>query len=122
MSDPRVIVQVPAGSSVDRQLAGEPPQSVTSGAVVVEVGPVDLAGVLEPSPVGEVVASLPSPEALRREAGELHRAISQAGPGSEPIVIVVEVAEELREDELDAALEASSHATRAVILRIMRDA
>jgi hypothetical protein len=122
MSDPRLIIQVPAGSSVDRQLAGEPPESVSSGEVVVEVGSADDAGVLEPSPIGEVVASLPSPEALRREADELRRAIGQAGPGSEPVVIVVEVAEELREDELDAALEAASHASRAVILRVMRDA
>ena len=89
---------------------------------MVEVGSADDAGVLEPSPIGEVVASLPSPEALRREADELRRAIGQAGPGSEPVVIVVEVAEELREDELDAALEAASHASRAVILRVMRDA
>ena len=122
MSGPRLIVQVPAGSSVDRQLAGEPPESVSSGEVVVVVGSADDAGVLEPSPIGEVVASLPSPEALRREADELRRAIRQAGPGSEPVVIVVEAAEELREDELDAALEAASHASRAAILRVMRDA
>jgi hypothetical protein len=122
MIDPRLIVQVPDGGAVARQLAAAPPESVTSGQVVVEVGPADGAGVLEPPSVGEVVASLPSPEALRRESAELRRVIGHVGPGSEPIVIVVEAAEELREDELAAALEASSHAPRAVILRVMRDA
>jgi hypothetical protein len=115
-------VQVAEGGAVQRQLAAEPPESVTDGDVVVELGAADGAGVLETSPVGEVVASLPSPEALRREAEELRRAIRQAGAGSEPVVIVVEAAEELRADELAAALEAASHTTRAVILRVLRDA
>jgi hypothetical protein len=35
---------------------------------------------------------------------------------------VVEAAEELREDELAAILEAAGHTSRPVILRIMRDA
>jgi hypothetical protein len=120
--DPILIVQVPDGSEVERQLAAAPPESVTGGQVVVEVIPADDAGVLEPPDVGEVVATLPSPEALRREAAELRRVIGGAGPGSQPIVIVVEAAEELREDELAAALQTSSHASRAVILRVMRDA
>jgi hypothetical protein len=122
MIDPILIVQVPDGSEVERQLTAAPPASVTGGQVVVEVIPADGAGVLEPPAVGEVVASLPSPEALRRESAELRRVIGGAGPGSEPIVIVVEAAEELREDELAAAVDASSHASRAVILRVMRDA
>jgi hypothetical protein len=122
MVDARLIVQVPDGSAVGRQLTTTPPESVIRGEVVVEVGPADPAGVLEPPAVGEVVASLPSPEALRRESAELRRTIGHVGPSSEPIVIVVLVAEELREDELAAALEASSHTSRAVILRVMRDA
>jgi hypothetical protein len=122
MVDPSVIVQVPDGSAVERQLTVAPPESVTRGDVVVEVIPADGAGVLEPPDAGEVVASLPSPESLRRESVELRRVIRGAGPGSEPLVIVVEAAEELREDELAAALEASSHTARAVILRVMRDA
>jgi hypothetical protein len=35
---------------------------------------------------------------------------------------VVEAAEELRENELEALLDATRHASRAVILRIVRDA
>ena len=71
---------------------------------------------------GEVVLSVPSPEGLAREAGELRRVIARAGTGVEPLVLVVEAAEELREDELAAILEAAGHTSRAVILRIMRDA
>jgi len=40
----------------------------------------------------------------------------------EPLVIVVEAAEELRTVELDAVLDAAQHTSRAVILRIIRDA
>jgi hypothetical protein len=119
---PRVIVQVPRDGAVARQLRAEPPQSVGSGDVVVEAGPTDAEGNLEAAAAGEVVLSVPSPEALAREAGEVRRVIGQAGTGVEPLVVVVEAAEELRDDELDAVLAAADHAPRAVILRIVRDA
>jgi hypothetical protein len=44
-----------------------------------------------------------------------------AGTGTEPLVVVVEAAEELREDELATVVEAAERAPRAVILRILRD-
>jgi hypothetical protein len=119
---PSLIIQLPRGSAVDRQLSAQTPQSVASGEVVVEVGPTDAEGHLEPAAAGQVVLSLPSPEALAREAGEVRRVIGQAGTGDEPLVVVVEAAEELREDELAALLEAAKHASRTVILRIIRDA
>jgi hypothetical protein len=122
MDEPKLIIQVPRGGAVDRQFSARVPASVARGEVVVELGPTDAEGVLDPPAVGEVVASLPSPEALRREAGELRRVIEHAGPGIEPLVLVVEAAEELRDDELAAALEAASHSSRAVILRVVRDA
>lgn len=122
MIDPVLFVQVPQGSALERQLASAPPPTVASGEVDIEIGPADGAGVLEPAEAGEVVASIPSPESLRREPEELHRAVRQAGPGAEPVVIVVEVAEELREDELAAALEVARRSPRPVILRVMRDA
>ena len=122
MDEPTLIIQVPRGGAIDRQFSAEAPASVASGEIVVERGPTDAEGVLEPPAAGEVVASLPSPEALRREAGELRRVISRAGPGVEPLVVVVEAAEELREDELAAVLDAASHSSRAVILRVIRDA
>jgi hypothetical protein len=119
---PRLIVQLPRGSAVERQLSAEAPQSVAGGEVVVEIGPTDPEGQLEAPAAGQVVLSLPSPEALAREAAEVRRVIGQAGTGVEPLVVVVEAAEELRQDELAAVLEAAGHTSRAVILRIIRDA
>jgi hypothetical protein len=63
-----------------------------------------------------------APEALEREAGQVRRVIAHAGIGIQPLVVEVEVAEELRESELEALLDATRHASRAVILRIVRDA
>lgn len=88
---------------------------------MIEAGPTDAEGVLEASAAGQVVLSLPSPEALEREADEVRRVIGQAGSGVEPLVVVVEAAEELRESELAALLSGARHASRAVILRIIRD-
>jgi hypothetical protein len=121
-NQPRLIVQLPRGSAVDRQLSAQPPQSVASGEVVVEVGPTDAEGQLEPPAAGQVVLALPSPEALARDAAEVRRVIGQAGTGVEPLVVVVEAAEELRQDELAAVLDAAGHTSRAVILRVIRDA
>ena len=44
-----------------------------------------------------------------------------AGSGVEPLVIVVEAADELREEELAAVVDAAGHASRPAILRVMRD-
>jgi hypothetical protein len=119
--EPSLIIQLPRGSAVDRQLSGQKPQSVTSGEVVVEVGPTGPEGQLEPPDAGQVVLSVPSPEALEREAAEVRRVIGQADAGIEPLVVVVEAAEELREEELAPVLDGASHTSRAVILRILRD-
>jgi hypothetical protein len=107
---------------VDRQVRVEPPQSVASGEVVVEAGPADEAGALVPPDHGEVVLSLPSPEGLARESDQVHRVIGEAGQGAEPLVVVVEAAEEVRDEELAAVIEASRQTSRAVIMRIVRDA
>jgi hypothetical protein len=121
-NEPRLIIQLPRGGAVDRQLRTQAPQSVATGEVVVEVGPTDAEGRLEPPAAGQVVLSLPSPEALEREAGEIRRVIGQAGTGVEPLVVVLETADELREDELAALLDAATHTSRAVIVRIIGDA
>ena len=65
--------------------------------------------------------SVLSPEALVREREELRRVLDAAGTGDEPLVVVVEVAEELREDELAAILDVARRAPRSVILRVARD-
>jgi hypothetical protein len=113
---------VPRDSAVQRQLRDQPPSSVAGGEVVVESGPTDSEGNLEADVAGEVVLSLPSPEGLSREADEVRRVIAQAGTGVEPLVIVIEAAEELRDEELAPALAATAHTSRAVILRVIRDA
>ena len=66
--------------------------------------------------------SVPSPETLAREADEVRRVITHADAGAEPLVVVVEAAEELRDDELAVLVEAARRTPRQVILRIMRDA
>lgn len=118
---PRLIIEVPRGSAVERQLAANPPEAVTSGSVVVIEGPTDVHGDLEAESAGEVVMSVLSPEALAREADEVRRVLRQAGAGAEPLVVVVEAAEELREDELAAVIDAAGHASRSVILRVVRE-
>ena len=119
---PRLIIQVARGGAVERQLSANAPQAVASGEVVVDVGAATADGHLEPPDVGKVVLSVPSPEALVREAGKARRVIAGAGTGPEPLIVVVEAAEELRDDELAAILDAARHTPRAVILRIIRDA
>jgi len=119
---PTLIIQVPRGGAVDRQLSAQAPPSVTRGEVVVETAPTDAEGQLEAPAAGQVVLSVPSPETLAREPGEVGRVIEQAGTGVEPLVVVVEAAEELREEELAPVIDASGRTARAVILRVIRDA
>ncbi|MGO9820687.1 MAG: hypothetical protein ACLPTJ_08560 [Solirubrobacteraceae bacterium] len=112
-----LIVQVPSGGPVAKQLASQPP---ASSDVVVVVGLTDDRGNLEPPAGGEVVLSVPSPEALSREANEVRRVIAHAGTGTEPLVLVVEAADELRDEHLSPVIDAATHASRAVILRVIR--
>src|SRR5262245_19418241 len=118
---PSLIVQLPSGGAVDRQLAAQALPGIASREVVVEHGATDAEGNLESLAAGQIVLSVPSPEALKREAGEVRHVLAQAGTGVEPLVVVVEAAEELREEELAVVLDAASHTSRAVILRIIRD-
>jgi hypothetical protein len=117
----KLIIQVPRGGAVDRQLDADPPRSVSDGKVVITAVPTDAQGHLDAPAAGEIVLSVPSPEALSREADEVRRVLARAGTGVEPLVVVVEAAEELREDELATVVEATQHASRAVILRVVRD-
>jgi len=119
--EPSLIVQIPRDSEVDRQLREDPPAAVAGGEILVEIGATDEEGNLEPPLGGEVVLSVPSPEALAREAAEVRRVIEQAGTGAAPLVVVIEAAEELRDEELAPALEAAGHTSRPVILRVIRN-
>ena len=106
---PKLIIQVARDSAVQRQLGANPPHGLAEGEVVVETGYTTADGHLEP------------PEALAREADEVGRVIAHAGTEVQPLVVVVEAAQELRDDELAAVLEATTHAPRPVILRVLRD-
>jgi hypothetical protein len=121
-NDQKLIIQLPRGSAIARQLSEEPPRSVASGDVVVELGPTDARGYLEAPSAGQVVLSVPSPEALEREPGDVRRAIGQSGTGVEPLLVVIEAAEQVGDEELDVLLAAARHSSRAVIVRIIRDA
>jgi hypothetical protein len=95
---------------------------VVSGEVVVQALGGDEEGRLIPPDAGETVLSVPSPQALTRESDEVRRVIGRAGTGTEPLVIVVEAAEELRDEELAAVLDGARHTSRPVILRVIADA
>jgi hypothetical protein len=116
--DVALIIQLPADSAVDRQLELDPPPSVASGRAVIERVTADVQGTIQPPEAGQVVLSFLSPEALRREPEQVRREI-RPGDGAEPPVVVVEVAEELREDELGILLQAADEASRVVILCIL---
>jgi hypothetical protein len=116
-----LIVQLQRDGAVDRSLRADPPPSVLSGRVVLDHVAPEEPGYLGPPQAGEVVMSVLSPEALSRDPRELSDVISQAPDADEPLVIVVEAAEELREDELAVVVDAAARAHRPVILRVMSD-
>jgi hypothetical protein len=120
--EPRLILQVPRNGAVDRNIRQAPPEAVQSDDAVVEAIQPDAEGNLDPPDVGEVVLSVPSPETLARESDEVRRVIAEAGHGVEPLVVEVEAAEEIRDEELASVLAATEHTERPVIVRIIRDA
>jgi hypothetical protein len=115
-TDPLFILQIPAGGPLDDQLTEDPPPGI-----VIERGLTDEEGVLDPPVAGQVVLSVPSPEALRRQADDVRQVIDGAGTSTEPIVVVIEAAEVLRADELGIVADAAERASRPVILRVIRD-
>jgi hypothetical protein len=117
-----IIIEVARGGQVERQLEADPPPAVASGHVAVVTLPSDADGHPEAPDAGQVVLSVPSPETLAREPDEVRRVIEQAGTGVEPLVVLVEAAEQIRADELAAVVEAADRSERSVILRIMGDA
>jgi hypothetical protein len=121
-SDAVVIVQLPRGSTVDQYLRAYPPPGLASGRVVLDQVTAGPDGRLGPPETGEVVMSVLSPEALTRDQQEVRDVIRHAAAGTGPLVIIVQAAEELREDELAVVLDAAAHARRDVVLRVMAGA
>jgi len=122
MADPSaLIVRVPRGSSVEHQLRTSPPPAAEHIVLDVAVGPA--TGRVEPPATGTVVYSLPSPEGLVRERDEVRQALAEAVDGAdEPLIVLLEAADELREDELRAALDAAAVTQAAVMLAVLIDA
>lgn len=117
-----LVLQIPRDSPLAEAVAATPPAAVAVGDAVVEHGPVDEEGVLEPPAAGRVVLTVPSPESLAHEPDEVHRVLSHHETGEGPLVVVIEEAEELRDEELAAVVEAAKRATLPVILRVIRGA
>lgn len=116
-----VIVQLARDSAVDRNLRDDPPPSLRSGRVVLDHVAAEADGRLGPPEAGEVILSVLSPEALKREPERVRDAIHGAPGDGEPPVIIVEVGEFLREDELAVAADAATRSHRPVILRVLSD-
>jgi hypothetical protein len=119
---PSLIVEVFDGGVVERQLRENPPPSVASGDVVVIGVGAGAEGRVEFPDLGEVVLAVPSPETLVREADEIRRVIAGAGDGAEPLIVAIEAAHELRQEELDAVLEPARLSPRDVVLRVVSEA
>ncbi len=115
-----LIVQVPRGSAVERQMKGQPPAVAGGAAVLVQTGATDAEGNLEPPFGGQVVLSVPSPETLALQSADVRRVIREAGTGAEPLVVVVESAEAFTDEELAAVIDAAAASPRPVILRVIR--
>jgi hypothetical protein len=117
-----LIIQVPREGPVHLQLTAAPPPSLESGAAVLESADTDAEGNLVAIDAGEVVLSVPSPETLEREPEEVRLVLAGAGGGVEPLVVIIEAADELRDEEIAPVVEAMGHTERPVILRIVRNA
>jgi hypothetical protein len=114
-----LIIQLPRGSSVDLHLQEEPPASIADSRVVLEHLPVDDDGKLLPPRAGEIILRVPSPEALRRERQAILDEVVAAAADGGPLVVLVEGAEYLRDNEIDAVLGAADATKRVLILRIL---
>jgi hypothetical protein len=114
-----LIIQLPRGSSIDDNLRAEPPASVSDGRAVVEPLDPDANGDLLPPRAGEIILTVPSPEALRREPAEIQRVVTEAAADGGPLVVLLEGAEYLRDEELEAVLTAAAQTERLLILRIL---
>jgi hypothetical protein len=118
-NEAELIIQLPRGSSIDNHLREEPPVGVADGRVVLEHLAPNADGQLLPPEAGEIILTVPSPEALRREPDEIRRVVTAAADDGGPLVVLIEGAEYLRDNELDPVLSAAAETKRVVILRIL---
>lgn len=117
--EPTLIIQVPRGSAIERQLRAAPPPAIRIHDVLIQSAATDDEGNLE-ALGGEVVLSVPAPSALARQADEVEHVLRRAGTGAAPLVVVIEAAEELENDQVAPIVEAAGRVSRPVVLRIIR--
>jgi hypothetical protein len=122
ISEPNLILQLARDSALDRALRADPLPSVASGRVLLEHVPREDDGRLGPPAAGEVVMSVLSPEDLTQRQAEVRDVISSAPDRHQPLMIIVQAAAELREDELSPVLDAAARTGRPVIMRVVADA
>jgi hypothetical protein len=114
-----LIIQLPRDSSVDVHLREEPPASLTDRRVVLEHLSAGPDGKLTPPEAGEILLTVPSPEALRRNPDYVLEVVTAAEEDGGPLVLLVEGAEYLRDDEIAPVLDAAAATKRVLILRIL---
>lgn len=119
-NEAELIIQLPRDSSVDAHTREEPPASLTDRRVVLEHLPAGPDGKLAPPAAGEILLTVPSPEALRTHADELLELVTDAEEDGGPLVVLVEGAEYLRDNEIAAALDAAAASKRVLILCIQQ--
>ena len=76
-------------------------------------------GTLTPPEAGEILLTVPSPEALRRNPDYVLEVVTAAEEDGGPLVLLVEGAEYLRDDEIAPVLDAAAATKRVLILRIL---
>jgi hypothetical protein len=116
--DPALILELPAGSALERSLRRDPPDWLGADVVVAGIE-ADEEGRIPAPLAGQVVLTVPSPETLPRQADEIRKAIDGEPDEIKPAIVIVEEAEFLRAEEMAPVLEASRRSHRSVILRVI---
>ncbi len=117
--NPSLILQVPRGSAIERQLREARPAALAGDNVLVQTGPTDDLGNLE-ALGGDVVLTVPSLLELERQADEFSKVLRHAEAGGDPLVIVVGAAEQVEDSQAEIIAAAMKRARRPVFLRIIR--
>src|SRR3954469_2097284 len=112
----RLIVRLPRGGSVEQRLRDT--AAVAAGDIALDPRDADADGPIAPPAGGQILVSWPSPETFVRAPARVRRVIDGAGDGDAPLVVVVEAAEELRDDELAVVLDAADRTERPVVLHV----
>jgi hypothetical protein len=118
--DQPVILLVPEGGEAHHALRDDAPPSLAAGKVVLDpIPPIGGSGRIEPPTTGHVVFTLPSPEVLLRDGDDVRRAVDLAPAGPEPVVVVLEAADTLREEHLAFLVDAAIRAPGPLVVAVL---